>query len=241
MKFLLKKTYVTILTLLCTACSTKYFDYVMYNQLSTSQLKNKTIKVIGSDEIEEEEITKYFTEYGLKLIKNKNKKTDYVAIAQYNIIPHYGYRNIPMYGKTGISSINTNTYGTLSRGLNYGSYDYSGYSTSTVNYDYGITGWQTIPYVEYETIFTYSIKKYTTLKKMEKESPLYTASLSINDRIHKWDMYLYLSTAIRQYGIEKDRVLQTLDCYYSEYKDKITCEEPRGIISNIIDMFRFKD
>lgn len=82
---------------------------------------------------------------GFKVVKSASQ-------AQYSFIlgiekqSWQSARTVPVWGPTGISSINTNTTGFLS-GNSFGNYytgNYMGNSTSTVNYNYGITGYHNV-------------------------------------------------------------------------------------------------
>lgn len=226
----------------CSACTTKYYSYHMWNSFESSKerdLKNKTIKFVGNDVAIGNKFIESLSVYGLKKFDEKKKKNpDFIATTVYDVSSVQGYRNVPMYGPTGINSINTNSYGTFSRGINYGSYDYSGYSHSMVNYNYGITGYQVVPYVSYTTHIMFNVRKYEPKKNFEQMRSCYFSTLYVSDIVHKYDMLNYLLVSTENFGFMKEREYISLDCYYDEYRDKYICQEPRGIITNIIDMFK---
>lgn len=235
----MKKIILTTSILFIGACSNNYYSYQMWNGFYEEKPQKKTVKFIGDDESAAKYLLVFFEKYGLKFVgSNTNKKTDYLATIKYSLDAHHGYRNVPIYGRTGINSINTNTYGTYSPGLSYGSINYSGTSHSTVNYDYGITGWQTMPYTSYTTSMIFSIKKYSPKTQIENMPAKYQSSLYIQGPIHRFDMLNNLVTATKNFGLQKDREYKMLDCYYDEYNDQNICEEPQGFFSRIVNSFK---
>lgn len=229
-----KSICIVFIVLLVCSCSTKYYTYSSNNFLiseAPDRFKGKTIDFWGYNKDEpafNNALFASFSKFGFKkFIKKKGKKPDFLGVYQYKVNAYQGYRTVPVWGQTGINSIDTSTYGNISRGIGYGSYDYRGYSTSTVNYDYGITGYQTVPYVSYDTSLEFLIMEY------KSKEVVYQSDLFIDDAVGLWDMSLYLAKAIENYGLNRERVYISLDCYYDEYNDKIVCEEPVGILARI--------
>lgn len=235
------KKIIIISTLLCASCANNYYDYQLWSYLNTEDLKKKTIKYEGDDKIFAEYMIALLDEYGLKYIGNNTKKrADYIATTEYMADSTSGYRNIPIYGQTGINSINTNSYGTFTRGINYGSYDYNGWSTSTVNYDYGITGWQTLPYTTYATRATFIIKKYDPKEKIEDMKTEYKSTIFINSSVSRPTIMSYLAKATQTFGKPQEYRYLVVDCYYDEYRNITACEEPQGFFTNIINLITGK-
>lgn len=229
-----KIIYIFFIMFFVCSCSTKYYTYSANNFIineSQDKFKGKTIDFWGYNKNEpsfNDSLFAIFSKFGFKrFVKKQGKWPDYLGAYRYKVNVYQGYKNVPVWGQTGINSINTDTYGSIYPGLNRGSYNYTGYSTSRVNYDYGITGYQTVPYTSYDT----SLELF--IFEPKSKDLIYRADMYINDAVDLWDMSAYLSQAISKYGLDKERVLMNLDCYYDEYNDKIVCEEPVGFFARI--------
>lgn len=99
----------------------------------------------------------YLKDRGYKIVDNK-KNARYGLAFGVEAQDWQTQKTVPVWGRTGINSINTNSYGMANTNmygtasmygntavLNANSYtNYSGYSNTTVNYDYGVTGFQNV-------------------------------------------------------------------------------------------------
>jgi hypothetical protein len=170
--------------------------------------KDKTIS-IGSPEkgIEITKLKPFFEdilkENGFKIVSGKQK-------ARYGFV--YGIQSkswqsmqtIPVYGKTGISSIDTTSYGHMS-GDSFGSYSgnyykggfdgiysggyngsYSGSSHTDINYDYGVTGYHNAIVNNFRIDYVGLILDYKT------NEVVYSSSLSGYSYVDKMDFAMYI-------------------------------------------------
>lgn len=231
--------FIVFIVLFVSSCTTKYYTYSSNNYTLSevpNKFKGKTIDFWGYDKNDpavNRALSRMFSKFGFKeFVKKKGAKPDFLGVYRYRVNTYGGYNNVPVWGQTGIRSVNTNTYGNISRGINYGSYDYTGYSTSAVNYDYGITGYQTVPYISYNTSLELLVFEY----RKNKESVIYQADMFIDDAVSLWKMASYLLIATEDYGFNKERVYMHLDCYKDEYKGQFVCEKPVGVLAR---MFSF--
>lgn len=218
---------------LCSCTTTySYSSINKFGDFDSKKFQGKTICFQGvgvNDNGFNAALIDAFSQYGLKEYKKKGKNVpDFVGRYYYSLDSVQGYNVVPVYGRTGISSVNTNTYGTISPSINWGSYNYSAYSRSTVNYDYGVTGYKTVPYLEHSSNIVLSIKENS-----ESAPVYYQASLFVRDVVHSWDMMGYLLTAMKDFSFNQRQVDMQLDCYYSEYDDKVFCEESVGTLAKL--------
>lgn len=146
-----------LLFFLLSACSSLPEFYVrIQNNLNTVS-KDKTFYYIGKgnetiDDLRISDALKNaFIGNGYKITENILKANAFVSFyMEQDKKLMTGYS--PHYGRTGINSINTYTYGN--------------YSTSNVNYNYGITGYTPYSYYVYTTCLNIDVRKLG--KKIEK-------------------------------------------------------------------------
>lgn len=233
----MKKIFVFCIMLL-TGCSTVYFDYSRYNGLvekiketgNKNYFKNKTVYVANDKDVPlylQQAIYQGLSTYGMIPFNNRFAESpDYILTYSYIPNVYQGYRNVPIWGRSGINSIDTKINGYMAPGINYGSYNYAGYATSTVNYDYGIVGYQTIPTVTYDTVLW--IRLYSNSSKEVYYAPV----LEVNRNVGLYSMVQFLSAAnslaTQQVSVETD-----LDCYVDDVQKRYICQEPRGVLGNL--------
>lgn len=231
------KQYLVIITLFLTACATQY-DYTLRNNLDSNIEKGnrKTIKFVGGHALEGHKISQNFKDYGIDLVYDNDADTDYIATIEYDNESHSGYTVMPTYGKTGIKSIDTTTYGEISRG--YGNYSYSGRSQSTINYDYGITGYQSVPYIAYKTSMMYTIRMNLPKRRVEDMPILYVSELIANDDVHDNFALSCLIDATKKYGKNAEdgnSYSATLKCNFDDDLLEGVCSE--SLFSYIKNLF----
>lgn len=102
---------------------------------------------------------------------------EYTASFMYDTKVWQTQKTVPIFGQTGISSIQTNTFGNLNGFSNtsyygnnaytnlYGNYSQNSYST--VNYNYGITGYQNVIDTQSLQLFTLAINDKKNLTVVE--------------------------------------------------------------------------
>lgn len=206
------KKFLVALTLLVSACASPKYGFKINTAISEGN--NKTIKVVSPDKNVSSTKLKLFFEdilksNGFKVVAD-NKKSDYGFVYGINSKSWQSMETIPVYGKTGIRSINTNSYGHLSgnsssyhTGNLYSSGYYSGttdtsfqgsyYGSSNTNfeYDYGITGYHNAVINHYNITFTALIMDYKT-KDVVYEGILTTAEYNDVDTFAGYVQDLYV-------------------------------------------------
>lgn len=133
----------------------------------------------------------------------KKKQPDYIATADIRKTSWQSFKTVPVWGKTGISSVNTttrgnlygNSYGTYDGITNYGyngashygtyngysNYNYNGTSNTTVNYDYGVTGYQNVVVNNYLSCFFISIRKYDNKAQYSNLKVVHESRICVDD------------------------------------------------------------
>lgn len=104
---------------------------------------------------------------GWKIVDTKSAAE---VVATYKVEISHSQRNEsrPVYGRSGINSINT--------------YNYGAYSNSNVDYDYGVTGYQNYTYDVYRTCFKLSLSKLDK-KTQQSDEPIYNSELCTDGNI----------------------------------------------------------
>lgn len=148
---------------------------------SINGANGKTVKVITPTKTVVATKLKVFFEdllknNGFKIVK-ADKKSQYGFVFGIENRSWQTLKTVPVCGKTGIRSINTNTNGTLSGFYNgssslygngyashFGNYqgNYNGYSHTSVEYDYGVTGYHNAVVNNFQIDFTALLMDYKT-------------------------------------------------------------------------------
>lgn len=128
---------------------------------------------------------------------------DYVAIGSIKRASFQQNRSVPVWGQTGINSIQT-TSNTTSTGNLYGNYDvltqygynssntsgnlYGNYTSNAatttntnVNYNYGITGYRNVVETHYLTCAFIDIKKYSPSLTLSQMKPVHESQVCVDD------------------------------------------------------------
>lgn len=141
------------------ACATSpVYHFQLHRDLEKN---NGVLKTIYFENIEDGAgLDDVLYDDGWETVRDR-KKANYIVVTDYRSQNSYQYKRMPIVGRTGISSIRTNHTGNIFGGN--GLYNYSGMSTSYVNYDYGITGY--VPYTEIKTNHEYFFVMYNKKTK----------------------------------------------------------------------------
>lgn len=233
----MKKIFVFFIMLI-TGCSTVYFDYSRYNGLvekvketkNKNYFKNKMVYIADNGNTPlylRQIIYRGLSAYGIIPFDNRIKEhPDYILTYFYTPNTYQEYRNVPVWGESGIRSIDTKFNGYMEPGINYGSYNYNGYATSAINYNYGIVGYQTVPYITYNTTL------YIQLYSNSTKEIYYAAQLKVNRNVDLYNMAQFLSAA-NSLGTQRISVKTDLDCYIDDIEKKYICQEPQGALGNL--------
>lgn len=183
-----------------------------------------------------------FEKYGFIKFKEKNKNDlpDYVAIADGKCHMFNGVNVVPIIGRTGINSIttnyNSNTYGILNTYGNASYYNGTTYgtATSTVNYDYGVVGYNNVPYQIQDKNITFMIVRMNKQTKKLSGDIVYRSSLDLKVR--------------NEYGCDLENDLKNLSVSDKKFSNKINktsvncyknsngkriCNPDNGMFSNL--------
>ena len=145
-----------------------------------------------------------------------------------------------IYARTGINSIttnyNSNTYGILNSYNNASYYNGTTYgtATSTVNYDYGVVGYNNVPYQIQDKNMTFMIVRMNKQTKKLSGDIVYRSSLDLKVR--------------NEYGCDLENDLKNLSVSDKKFSNKINktsvncykdsngkriCNPDNGIFSNL--------
>ncbi len=222
-----KKLNLFLVFMLC-GCQTPYYHYISRNtgesitgksvvvlekggSVTNSRLANLLKNTLSNYNAK----TITMTEATEKIANNKLKKVDYVATIDIQKDHWQTQKTVPIWGKTGISSINTTTtgnsrtnlYGSHNSTTSYNPYGFNTYgtfdayantnsysnSTTNINYDYGITGYQNVIVDNYMSCVNTSIRKLSLKNniKFENLPVIHESSLCIKDMASDDDLILY--------------------------------------------------
>lgn len=152
---------ILILSLLMLQGCAPTANFYLNNSIAVEPKKEGFIVFSPDKSVATTKLIEYFTDYlknsGYKVVDTPSK-AKYGFVFSIKTDTWQSMRSVPVWGKTGISSINTHSFGTANTNLNghasqYGNTtyingnatsSYSGNTFSTVNYNYGITGYQNI-------------------------------------------------------------------------------------------------
>lgn len=170
------------------------------------------------------------TQNNLK-ITNNIKKAKYVAVYGIGAKSWQTQRTVPVWGKTGINSINTTTYGNSNTNLygNFNSYTNYGYRNSntygnfsgnantssysnshtTVNYDYGITGYHNVIDNHFLRMFSIS------LLEIKNKSVVYEASVTTDNICDETEFMEYVKYIYMQ-NPQMDNIRTSYNCFPNE-------------------------
>lgn len=195
-------------------------EYVFKTQIAFKPQNNTLVYINGaSKDVLTTKLKPIVEEY---LVQNHLKVTDNLKKAKY--VANYGviseaYQTttaVPVFGKTGINSINTysngflngNSFGTYGYGMYDGSYtaNYFGNTQTTVNYDYGVTGYSQVIENHFMRIFA------LILKDVKTDSVVYEASIIGNTFSEDNEFLNYIKQIYLQNPIMMDALIQ-YDCY----------------------------
>ena len=213
------KKYMFLLSLLLASCSSSP-QYIFKSQIAfTPQNKNLVyVNGVSRDVLTTKlkpVIEGYLQQNHLQ-ITNNLKKAKYVANYGVTSESYQTTTAVPIFGKTGINSINTssngyingNSFGTYGYGMYDGSYNanYFGNTQTTVNYDYGVTGYSQVVENHFMRIFA------LILKDVKTDSVVYEASIVGNEFSEESEFFDYVKLIFLQNPVMMD-ALVSYDCY----------------------------
>lgn len=151
----------------------------------------------------------------LKNIKKNYKKPDYVAMGYIGQTSWQSVETIPVWGRTGINSVNTVSSGSLYGnvdGLYYGNGAYSanyggsyiGNSYTKVNYDYGVTGYQNVVVDNYLSCFFLTIRKFSPDTKFQNLKVVHESQVCVYALPNDDDFIAYVNDIYSQVSIMTD-------------------------------------
>jgi hypothetical protein len=204
----------------------------MVNQdIDVQKYNNCYIKTFDENALQAKSFSKIISKdleaYGINVV-SKESNANCIIELKYGIsTPQKNTYNQPIWGKTGISSINTTslgsysgygsatTYGNMTTGNIYGTSMTS--SHSTVNYDYGITGYVPVEYTTY-------VRMLSLEAETKNKTPLWNViSSSQGSSGDLRYIFPYMSTVSGLFAKVDTKGQQTVSIYanelnYSYYK-----------------------
>lgn len=242
------KKYFFLMVLLLSACSTPIYYYSSSNtgenlsgkkvfildvgdNVTNSKMENMLSEILSQNNIKAQMLSDVVN-------KKPKPKPDYVASAWIKKMSYQQARTVPVWGKTGISSINTTSYGNTSGNL-YGNYDYTtkyGYNNAyttgnlygnyntnsytntntTVNYDYGITGYQNVIDTYYLTCSNVVIKKYAENRDYSIMKTVHESKICVDTYSNDDEFLAYVKDIYNQNLIFTDNKAQ-YTCEFNGY------------------------
>lgn len=184
-----------------------------------------------------------FGKYGLIEFekKDKNDLPDYVAVVDGWCNNYNGVDVVPIWGKTGINSIttsyNSNTYGNLYTLGNTGYYNRTTYGSanSMVNYDYGVVGYNNVPYKMYGKSISFMIVKMNKYTRKLSGDMVYKSSFDLKSRnasgCNLEDDLKFLSISDNKFNNKLHKT--SVNCYKNN--GKYICNPDNGIFFNLWD------
>ena len=181
----------------------------------------------------------YFKDYlknnGYKVVDNR-KNVRYGLALGVEAQSWQTQRTVPVFGKTGINSINTHSYGMANTNLygmanRYGNAtaynanaftNYSGNSYTTVNYDYGITGYQNVTDTHHKKWFQIVIIDFKT-ENVIVESTITTPEYVDDEAFVSYVQQIYNGASIFN-PVEEDL-----------YCDAGVCEAPKTMLQKAVE------
>ncbi|MBR1604652.1 MAG: hypothetical protein IJ660_00920 [Alphaproteobacteria bacterium] len=164
-----------------------------------------------------------------KISKKKVKKYDYIATIDIVKNVYQTSQTIPIYGKTGINSINTTSNGQAytnisgdynsNKNYNYGGYtktgsfngyantNYYGNSTTKINYDYGITGYQNRIVNNFLSCVYVSIRKFDYTTKFNNLPVVHESRICVDDYSNDDEFISYIQDIYNQNVLSIDTSL----------------------------------
>lgn len=210
----MRKLFVFLVFPVVCACSTTEYYYVSQNAGGDLSGKNVMVLELGGS------ITNTKTANTLNNILNFNgmksqlmsdvikskKRPEYVASARMKKTSWQTLKSVPVWGKTGINSINTNSYGGFNgsstyRGGGYTTYDgsYTGTTNTTVNYDYGVTGYQNVVVNNYISCFFLDIRELDPSLKFEQLKVVHDSRICADNYVKDSELLDYVTEIYSKY------------------------------------------
>ncbi len=181
---------------------------------------------------------KYFFEKQLKnngfQIVQPGQKARYGLTFGFDSKQWQSMRTVPIFGETSVRSVNTDSYGNLNGTYNYmgngfGMYhaNYLGGSNSTVDYNYGLKGYQNVIDNHFQIDFTVMMMDFET------RQIVYESHLIGLEPINNENFAEYVRDVYSKYPMFVNQQME-LNCY----KNGVTgvCEVPKGLFTQISDI-----
>ena len=187
------KKYILLVVLFLCGCSTQYY---LQTSSTLENGNNSTIKIVSPHNSAaitklKHFLTKQLKEQEFKIV-SAEKKSRYGLVFG---IEHRSWQTktpLPLFGHTGIKSIDTTSFGNTFGNFDINRYDENYYagsfhaiqnnqSMTDIEYETGIVGFQDIVENNYQTTFTLIIVDYKTHEVVADSSLISTENLSEND------------------------------------------------------------
>ena len=225
---------------LCLSSCAPVPQYYVKNSVAEMPETGKSFWITSPHQtVSSTKMTSYIKDYlknnGYKVVDNR-KNARYGLALGVESQSWQTQRTVPVWGKTGINSINTNSYGTANTNLygtanRYGNTtaynanaltNYSGNSYTTVDYDYGVTGYQNVIDNHHKKWFQIVVMDYKT-NNVIVESTITTPDYIDDDSFILYVQQIYNNTSIFT-PIDEEL-----------YCEAGVCEEPKTLIQRVIE------